>query len=68
MWEHKHKVIRGFTAKYEVHRLVWFEAHQDFEAARQREKRIKEWRRIWKIELIERDNPHWLDLSPQTLP
>jgi putative endonuclease len=68
MWEHKNKVVRGFTAKYGVHRLVWFEAHEDFEAARQREKRIKEWKRVWKIELIERDNPHWLDLTPQTLP
>ena len=68
LWEHKNNVVRGFTARYGVHRLVWFEVHEDFETARQREKRIKEWKRDWKINLIERDNPHWLDLSPQSLP
>lgn len=60
--EHKSKVIPGFTKRYGVDRLVWFEAHDDWEAAISREKRIKEWKRNWKIELIERDNPHWLDL------
>jgi putative endonuclease len=54
MWEHKNQVVPGFTAKYGVHRLVWFEAHDDFEAARLREKRIK-------------GNPQWFDLSPQFL-
>jgi putative endonuclease len=68
VWEHKNQVVRGFTAKYGVHRLVWFEAHEDFEAARLREKRIKDWKRDWKINLIESENPHWLDLSPQFLP
>jgi putative endonuclease len=68
VWEHQHQVVPGFTAKYAVHRLVWFEAHDDFEAARLREKRIKEWKRDWKINLIERGNPRWLDLSPQFLP
>ena len=62
MWEHKNNVVPGFTAKYGVYRLVWFEAHEAFETARLREKRIKEWKRNWKIELIERENPHWLDL------
>jgi putative endonuclease len=68
IWEHQHKVVRGFTAKYGVDRLVWFVAHDNFEAALRREKQIKEWKRDWKINLIETDNPHWLDLSPQLLP
>ena len=54
-WEHKSKVMPGFTKRYGVDRLVWFEAHDDWEAAISREKRIKEWKRNWKIELIERD-------------
>src|SRR5947209_19847470 len=64
VWEHKMKLVPGFTAKYGVGRLVWFEAHQTREAAWRREKQIKEWRRAWKIELIERDNPQWIDLYP----
>ena len=62
IWEHKSKSVPGFTAKYGVDRLVWFEAHETLESALLREKRIKEWRRAWKIQLIERDNPYWLDL------
>ncbi len=62
VWEHKNKVIPGFTNKYAVDRLVWYEAHEDREAAISQEKQIKEWKRNWKIELIERENPHWLDL------
>ena len=62
VWEHKMKLVPGFTAKYGVGRLVWFEAHQTREAAWRREKQIKEWRRAWKIELTERDNPQWIDL------
>jgi putative endonuclease len=62
IWEHKNKLVPGFTTKYTVDRLVWFEVHEDREAALRREKQIKEWKRDWKIELIERDNPHWLDL------
>jgi putative endonuclease len=64
VWEHKNKVVPGFTAKYGVDRLVWFEAHETTETARLRERQIKEWKRVWKIELIERDNPHWIDLYP----
>jgi putative endonuclease len=60
--EHKNKLVPGFTTRYGVDRLVWFEAHDSVEAAIQREKRIKEWRRVWKINLIERDNPRWIDL------
>ncbi len=63
VWEHKNNVVPGFTKRYGVHQLVWFEAHQSRDAALQREKRIKEWRRDWKINLIERENRHWRDLS-----
>jgi putative endonuclease len=63
VWEHKNKVVPGFTARYGVTRLVWYEVHETRESARPREKRIKEWKRAWKIDLIEHDNPHWIDLS-----
>ena len=63
IWEHKNKVVPGFTRRYGVDRLVWFEAHEAGDAALRREKQIKEWARDWKINLIERDNPHWADLS-----
>ena len=62
--EHKLRAVPGFTAKYGVDRLVWFEAHESREAAWRREKQIKEWRRAWKITLIEQDNPDWVDLGP----
>jgi putative endonuclease len=68
IWEHKHKVVPSFTTKYGVDRLVWYETHDDFEAALRREKRIKEWKRDWKINLTETSNQHWVDLSPQILP
>jgi len=64
VWEHKMKLVPGFTAKHGVDRLVWFEPHQAREAAWRREKQIKEWKRAWKIELIESDNPQWIDLYP----
>jgi putative endonuclease len=56
------KAVPGFTAKYHASRLVWFELHQERESAIRREKQIKEWRRSWKINLIEDDNPDWVDL------
>jgi len=62
VWEHKTKAIPGFTVRYGVDRLVWFESHESAEAAIRREKQIKEWKRDWKINLIERENPYWLDL------
>lgn len=61
--EHRVKLVPGFTAKYAINRLVWFEVHEEHASALQREKRIKGWKRDWKINLIERDNPHWRDLS-----
>jgi len=62
VWEHKNNVAPGFTKRYGVDLLVWFEAHQSRDAALQREKQIKEWKRDWKINPIEREN-HWRDLS-----
>ena len=68
VWEHKNKAISGFTARYDVTMLVWFELHESLETAWQREKQIKEWKRDWKIALIERENPHWIDLYPNLSP
>ncbi len=62
MAEHKQKLIEGFTTKYAVQRLVYYEMHEDMAAAIVREKRIKEWRRAWKIRPIEQMNPEWVDL------
>jgi putative endonuclease len=64
VWRHQEKAVSGFTAKYGVDHLVWFESHDTIEEAIRREKRIKEWQRDWKINLIERDNPRWIDLYP----
>ena len=64
VWEHKSKAVPGFTARYDVDTLVWFEAHDSAESAIEREKQIKEWKRDWKISLIESDNPRWIDLFP----
>jgi putative endonuclease len=63
VWEHKNKVVPGFTKRYAVDRLVWFEVHNNSEAALRREKQIKEWKREWKINLLEHENPCWEDLS-----
>jgi putative endonuclease len=62
IWEHKTGAIPGFTAKYGCSRLVWFEAQETREAVVVRERRIKEWRRSWKLMLIEERNPTWEDL------
>ena len=64
--DHKSGAIKGFTAKYEVKRLVWFEEHGSRDEAFRRERQIKEWKRSWKIEMIERLNPGWLDLLEET--
>ncbi len=65
VYEHRLGVADGFTKKYDVHRLVYFEQHSDIEAAIRREKRRKKWNRGWKIELIEKTNPGWIDLYPE---
>jgi putative endonuclease len=62
VWQHKNKAVPGSTSTYGVDRLVCFETHELWESAIRREKQIKEWRRAWKIQLIEADNPHWTDL------
>lgn len=61
-WEHKNKVISGFTAKYNVHMLVYYEVHELYVEAARREKRFKNWPRKWKINVIEGLNPDWRDL------
>ncbi len=62
--EHRTNAVPGFTARYAVHRLVWFEQYADPETAILREKRLKKWNRAWKIRLIEEKNPDWVDLYP----
>ncbi len=62
VYEHKNDIIDGFTEKYKVHMLVYYELANDIYSAIQREKRIKKWERKWKMELIEKMNPDWHDL------
>jgi putative endonuclease len=62
IWEHKNNLVQGFTKQYNVHDLVWYEMHENMESAILREKMLKEWKRIWKLELIESSNPEWSDL------
>jgi putative endonuclease len=62
VYEHKNDLVEGFTQKYNVHHLVWYEVHESRESAFQREKQIKKWKRAWKLKLIERNNPYWDDL------
>jgi putative endonuclease len=64
VWEHKNNIVEGFTKEYRVHQLVWIELHESMESAILREKRLKEWKRKWKLALIERTNPNWQDLYP----
>lgn len=61
-WEHKSDLIDGFTKRYGVHTLVWYEWHEDINVAIGREKRMKRWNRAWKIALIEKENSGWNDL------
>ena len=62
VYEHKHDLADGFTKRYQVHSLAWFEIHHDAENAIIREKQIKVWKRAWKLRLIEENNPEWIDL------
>jgi putative endonuclease len=62
MEEHRAHHFRGFTAKYDITKLVWFEDHEDRETAFLRERQMKKWRRLWKLELIKKVNPEWRDL------
>jgi putative endonuclease len=62
IWEHKNNIVEGFTKQYDVHQLVWYELHGTIESAIVREKRLKDWKRAWKLKLIEDKNPEWRDL------
>jgi putative endonuclease len=62
-WEHRNNVVPGFSRKYRVKSLVWYEVHDTREAAFQRERQIKKWNRAWKLELIEKSNLEWRDLG-----
>jgi putative endonuclease len=62
VWQHKYNMVKGFTKKYNVKILVYFEIHPNAESAIIREKQIKKWRRAWKLKLIEKKNPDWKDL------
>ncbi len=65
VFEHKNKLIEGFTERYDVNLLVWYESSESIESAIVYEKKLKRWRREWKIEMIEKQNPEWVDLYPQ---
>ncbi|MEK7583630.1 MAG: GIY-YIG nuclease family protein [Patescibacteria group bacterium] len=62
VYEHKNGLVSGFTKKYDVHTLVYYEVWQDVREAIKREKLLKKWRRRWKLDLIEKNNPNWSDL------
>ena len=67
IYEHKNDLVEGFTKKYSVHNLVYFEQIPDIKVAIQREKQIKKWNRQWKLELIEKENPEWKDLYKELI-
>ncbi len=62
IYEHKNELVKGFSQKYKLKKLVYIEEYNEYSQAIYREKRLKEWQRQWKIDLIEKDNPEWLDL------
>ena len=64
VWQHRTHAVDGFTKKYNVNLLMWFEQHETMESAIAREKAIKKWNRSWKLALIEKTNPNWIDLWP----
>jgi putative endonuclease len=68
VYDHRKGLADGFTKKYRVHRLVYFEPYGDVEEAIRREKQLKKWNRAWKIRLIEEHNPNWVDLYSQIAP
>ena len=67
VWEHKNNLVEGFTKKYGVHTLVWYELHNTMDSAIQREKTIKNWKRAWKLKVIEKMNAHWRELYSDLL-
>ena len=62
IWEHKNKVVDGFTKQYSLNLLVWYEVHETMESAILKEKAMKNWKRQWKLEAVEEKNPNWVDL------
>ncbi|KAA3645722.1 GIY-YIG nuclease family protein [Marinicella gelatinilytica] len=62
IYEHKNELVDGFTKKYHLHKLVYYELHESKDSALLRESQMKEWKRAWKINLIEKNNPYWNDL------
>ena len=67
IWEHKTKVVDGFTGKYKIDQLVYYEVFEDPENAIKREKRLKRYNRNWKLDLIEQKNPEWKDLCEEII-
>ena len=67
IYEHRQKLVDGFTKRYDVAKLVYYEIHSDIEAAITREKQMKKWNRTWKVRLIEESNPNWDDLYNRSL-
>ncbi len=67
VYEHKHHIIAGFTSRYEIHKLVYFEITENIHSAIIREKQLKKWKREWKVILIEKENPFWRDLYADLL-
>lgn len=67
VWEHKSDLVESFSKRYGIHSLVWFEQHETMESAISREKKVKDWKRSWKLELIEKSNPKWDDLYPEII-
>jgi len=67
IWQHRNDQVQGFTRRYRVHCLVWFELHETMESAILREKALKEWRRTWKLQLVQKTNPYWYDLYAEII-
>ena len=67
VWEHRNNLVEGFTKRYGIHQLVWYELHESVDSAIRREKRLKDWKRKWKVQLIEKTNPDWEDLYPMII-
>ena len=67
VWQHKNEIADGFTKKYKLHTLVWYQPHATMESAITREKALKYWHRVWKIRIIEQMNPDWCDLYNEVI-
>ena len=67
VWQHKNEVVDGFTKKYKLHSLVWYEPHETMESAIARKKALKYWHRVWKVRIIEQMNPDWCDLYNEVI-